>query len=451
MPLTIVGIISLPVVYLIQKRPHLGAYLVVLAICFPIRELITHPRAYLITDFVILLVAVLVLGPRLIKRPLIFDKTAKLIFLFVVANFLGLIITASGGIHREFITVGYIYTRVVQVLILYLIGFYALSAASTVKVLYRMMIGIGILAGTYFLAEYVLVMGLVSATDMEARTLYDAYYNTLDTELNEGSIALGGWIGGPNGRARFALILAAFIVGYGLSLRSLRSRVSPFIAVGILGASVIIQLSRSTMIVLLAVGMVYVLRQPKLKWSGLARITTVLAGLLIFTMSLLSNPGTQSKIEDFNLSANPISKRTDLVVESLQATADTWFIGKGFNRHMSNTGGFEGYPTLERGVGTHNLYLETLLDSGIIGLGFLIAILISVIHMGMALEKSPYTGSAALGTGVYLMMIAAALSFLAGHGMIKNISPLGILWILAGAAARRFYDEKRINRLFVAT
>jgi len=141
----------------------------------------------------------------------------------------------------------------------------------------------------------------------------------------------------------------------------------------------------------------------------------------------------------------------DLTAESLQAAADTWFIGKGFNRQLSNTGGFEDYPTLGQGVGTHNMYLETLLDSGIIGLGFLIAILISVIRVGMALEKSPHPGSAALGTGVYLMMIAAALAYAAGHGMVKTISPLGILWILAGAAARRVYDEKRINRPFVAT
>jgi O-antigen ligase len=209
------------------------------------------------------------------------------------------------------------------------------------------------------------------------------------------------------------------------------------------------------MIVLIVVGMVYVLRQPKLKWSGLARTATMLAGLLVFTISLANNSATQSKIEDFSLSAvassgNPISKRVDLTVESLQAAADTWFIGKGFNRQMSNTGGFEGYPTLQQ-WGTHNLYLETLLDSGIIGLAFLIAILISVIRMGMALEKSPHPGSAGLGTGVYLMMIAAALSYAAGHGMVKAISPLGILWILAGAAARRVYEEKRIKRLFVAT
>jgi O-antigen ligase len=425
----IVALVAFPLVRILLNRPHFAIYVLLLATIAPVKQLFSNPRAYLLPDLVLLGVSLLILVPAVLKRWFHIDLTGRFLLLFVIANGIGLVHTASYGINREFLAVGYTFAQLVGMLVLYLAAFHAVRRYLPLEGVHTALTVIGLLVSPYVLYEYFSLVGRIPASELETRQFYDAYYVTLnEAQLDSGATSLLTWMGGTNGRARYALMLLAFLIAFGTKFRS-RFYVLAFItSTALLGASIIVQFSRGSALTLLVAAGVLVLRQPALRVSGLFRAAVVVGGATAFALGFWANPGAQSKLQTLTGGA---SSRMVLVTEGLGAFSESWFMGKGFERSLSNTGGFGRFPTLARGTGIHNVYIETLLDAGVLGLVTLLATLGSLGFAALRFAKRPGS-ERRLGEGLFLLALVTTMSFFMADAMMKNVAPLGLIWILAG-------------------
>ena len=85
---------------------------------------------------------------------------------------------------------------------------------------------------------------------------------------------------------------------------------------------------------------------------------------------------------------------------------------------------------------THNWYVKVLVETGLIGFAFALALIWQVIALGWRLfRRSPDPLFQGLGLGLLLMMLASVISnFFGDRWTYVEIN--GVLWVLVGAAAR---------------
>ncbi len=87
---------------------------------------------------------------------------------------------------------------------------------------------------------------------------------------------------------------------------------------------------------------------------------------------------------------------------------------------------------------THNWYVKVLVETGIIGFSFALALIWQVLSLGWRLfRRSGDPLFRGLGLGLLLMMLSSAISNLFGDRW-TYIEINGILWILVGAGARAY-------------
>ena len=91
------------------------------------------------------------------------------------------------------------------------------------------------------------------------------------------------------------------------------------------------------------------------------------------------------------------------------------------------------FPTPEHPWGPHNLYLQALADTGVLGLATLLALLLAagLLAATVALRASPETAAAALLALLWLGLLAGIAN---GRGTVAGIPFDALLWLAAGLA-----------------
>lgn len=119
--------------------------------------------------------------------------------------------------ERQLLTITHIYFNIIEGFILYFVSLNLVNKEEQIRVIYAIIIVICLITNAYFIYEYLYIMRYISP-DRLLTAGYQSYYTVL-TEIYRGDTEVGGsvlkaWMGGPNGRAKFSLILFAFTIGY---------------------------------------------------------------------------------------------------------------------------------------------------------------------------------------------------------------------------------------------
>lgn len=413
------------------RHPQIGFYALLIAIIFPFQVFFEHSRAYLICDALVLLILGLSLMRGLLNgESMKIDKGAKIIFVFLIFNFGGVIYVSHYVADDRLYTIFYQLFTIVKGLLLYVIAFNLIKDSAQVKVAATVLALIAIATSCYFIYEHTYVLGHLATDEYRAAD----FYNTLDdiySDDNSGIIK--AWMGGPNGRAKFSLLLFAFILGYMNFKESFAKNFVYWTALAITTVSIVLQMSRSSYGFFLFLVLLYVLKNSRLRHSGFPKI--VIVGLLgvLFFYALSESPYAQDKLQDLSRSDSASNTRMNLASDAILAASSNLFLGNGFYGIQLAPQLFYQYDSFRTGVGTHNTYLEILLDAGMPGLIAFISFLILSFRNSKRLET--LAGEPNLrhfASGAQFLIIAASLNFLTAHGILKNTMLFGLAWLIIG-------------------
>lgn len=416
------------------RAPQIGFYTLMLTLIFPFQIFFTHNRAYLFGDAVMLLIfGLMIVRAILNKQRIGLDKAAKILFLFLIFNFAGVVYVSHYVADDQLVTLFYQFFILIKGLLLYVIAFNLIKEREHVKTIAVLAALIAIATSCYFIYEHVYVTSQLSGHQYRA----DDFYSTLDDVYSDNnSNIIKAWIGGPNGRAKFSLLLAAFILGYMNFKEGFSKNFLNWMALAFCTVSIVFQMSRSSYGFFIIIMILYIMKNTRLKHVGLPRILVVgLLGVLFF-YALSSSPYAMDKLQYLSKSDASANTRLELFSDAILASSSNLFLGNGFYAIRLAPELFYKYNSFRNGAGTHNTYLEILLDSGLAGLAAFIWFLTVVFRNNKQLEKD---GSDVwfryFGSGVQFLLIAAALNFLTSHGILKNTMLFGLAWLLIGAGS----------------
>jgi hypothetical protein len=226
--------------------------------------------------------------------------------------------------------------------------------------------------------------------------------------------------GGSNGRAAFAVQGTLFLIGMFGVLKSWRIR---FLAAGLIAAgiySVVFSYSRGAYVAF-ALGLLY-LAIFRIRWLLIPVIVMMLAGTTILPRTVLQRIDMTYQGGELDASSE---SRLDLWHFALNTTLRDPVFGIGFDS-------FRFYRQGENLQDTHNMYMKALVETGVVGFGCFVALLVSAFTAGHRLSRSKSDDfTRALGTGFAAYMIAVMTVNLFGDRW-TYVDLSAYTWILLG-------------------
>ena len=375
------------------------------------------------------------------------DRVGLFYFIFLGFCLVNLLVGGFFVSERTFLTMFHVYGRLVEGFLIYLLSFNAIKTEHQVGIVSHLSIGVLLLTSGYFIWENLYVMDLIQMGGTSGDGSFQSFYTTqlkvIRGELGmlpgEGSAMMNrlwSWIGGPNGRAAFSLILCSFALGFFNMKKSLFGQ--PFIVCAMLlgGISIILQISISAIGIGGLVVLAYIYKSRGLLLNHQSVCMKITCFIILGVCLILLNPLLLNKISVYLESGGSSAHRANVVGEALDAAAKTGFMGNGFDSVARASEWYEDYGTLGF-LNTHNTYLEILLDAGLPGLIAFVAVLIFTYKNAVWLENNGSgKKSRQFGIACQLMLIGMAMSFLTSHGQLKNVTFFGVFWILMGCCNR---------------
>ncbi len=443
--LLFMSVLALLVLLKFVKKPHTLVYALLFTTLIPFKQLLLHPRAYLFNDLLIVSLFLFMLSSSVFDRRIRIDKTGKILLLFLLSNLVGLIyifLFSDGGVM---FTVGYQYFGLVKGFMLYLIAYTLIMREEQIRVIVNVVIILAFTTSIYFIYEYIYILGKIPFIELAHYSDFEKYYRTLDRIYSEGDgNVLAAWVGGTNGRAKFSMMLAVFLLAM-IDIRrgSLKSLLM-ILALAVIGLSIVIQMSRSTFVCFLIIALIFVLKNFRFRLNNMFRGLITVGIVLLCLFAIASNPLVLSKLNDMVATGGSFHSRSDLLSDAVKASWQNFFLGNGFESLIATPERYSGFSALSRGSNTHNAYVEILLDSGAFGLFAFILLLVQVFKNSRFLEQ--YASNSArqqFGLAMQLMLIAVSLNLFTAHGILKSTSLFGIVWILLGCLNRITFEEMR--------
>jgi len=250
-----------------------------------------------------------------------------------------------------------------------------------------------------------------------AAALFSCYefYNGISYHGLRGSLIIGNRQTDPNIFAASLLLPFSLAVGEFLGSSTLLRRAFMLLTSGVIALSIFITMSRGALFAL-AVMLVIYLRRLRMGWRVFVPMI-ILAAAVMFAPTLL-----WQRLEQSGITGG--AGRTYIWQAGLAAFKDFAVTGAGlsnfpsiYDKYAGNAGAFVG---LHRDP--HNIYLETGVELGIVGLGLLLLAIGSQLRMAKRMQPS------LRGVPANLRAIACQA---AAWGMLAASFFLGMLWFKA--------------------
>lgn len=235
---------------------------------------------------------------------------------------------------------------------------------------------------------------------------------------NELRNSMGGDFGGSNGRAAYAAACTLFLIAFMGTIASVRVRIVAGVLIAAGLYCVLFAYSRGAYAAFV-LGLIY-LACVRLRWLiPVLLLAGLFAGALLPSSVIQRVQMTYTEGELDNSSA----ERLQLWKIALEVAAKDPILGVGFDCfHLYLAG-----RTLQD---THNLYLKALAETGVIGLGCVLALFFSAFAAGHRLcRKSANSFDRALGAGFAAVMISVIVTNIFGDRWTLNDTSANT-WIL---------------------
>jgi putative inorganic carbon (hco3(-)) transporter len=231
---------------------------------------------------------------------------------------------------------------------------------------------------------------------------------------------------GPNGLAAFQAQFSCFALALAAIEQRIAAKLGFYMLAGFTGLCLLYSLSRSGYLAFFA-GCAFV---------GLVKNRKLLAmlALTVTGWGVMAPEAVRMRVSDTYDSRegafdHSSELRLQLWEEALPLFLSDPVLGRGFQTyaHMRNLGGY---------WDTHNLYLKTLVETGLIGLLLLLGLGARIGWTGMRLFGEAQDGlSVSIGLGIATWLVCAGVANLFGDRWMY-FQVQGYFWILAGLAAR---------------
>ena len=446
------GFLLIGFIKVLVEKPEFHAYALFFVVIFPYQYLINFEGSHVLTHLCLFFMFGVLLSSTLLGRKLLWDRVSLFYFFFLVFCLLNLLV---GGLYvneSTWLSMLHVYIRLVEGFIIYFITFNVIRDEKHVQIVRRLSLVLVLLISGYFICENIYVLSQAQLDRFSERTIYQAFYTTrieilrgeLDVEGDIGGANLKrfwGWIGGPNGRAKFILILSSFALGFVCLKKPLLSQPLPVCVVLIGVMCLVLQMSLSAIGILFLVMLTYVYKFQHILFAQRTNLKKLALATILGMGLVFLNPFLLNKISVLFSSGGSGSHRVVLIGEAIDAAAKTGFLGNGFDSVARAKEWYEHYDLLST-YNTHNMYLEILLDSGLPGLLAFLAVLLFTFQNANWLEK--YGDSQRIrqfGIATQFMLIAMVLNFFTSHGQLKNVAFFGMLWILMGCCNKLKLDQ----------
>jgi O-antigen ligase len=249
------------------------------------------------------------------------------------------------------------------------------------------------------------------------------------TQVDQGRLSAGG--GDPNYLA--AGLLPTLVIGAGLfrHVRDPLARLGLFALVALLPVGIFASQSRGALV---AAGATLLAALVIARRHRIHVLAMILALASVSTVWLAANPAAAERIVNFDDGG---AGRSDLWRVGSQMWQDNPVIGVGFASFENNSPRYARRPGAIRLVkviaesphAAHNLYLQTLAETGVIGLLLLLGVVYGCMaSTWSAVRRFAAQGRRALETDARLLLIAQ-IGFLAASFFLSNIADVR-LWVL---------------------
>jgi O-antigen ligase len=240
---------------------------------------------------------------------------------------------------------------------------------------------------------------------------YEFYHGTLFGGMR-GSLILGSSVSDPNIFAAGLLLPFSLAIAEFLGARTLRQKIFMLFGCGLIALSLFLTMSRGAVLAVAVMLLVY-MGKLRLNWRIVMPAAVVVAALL-FGPSLLFQRVEQSE-------ATGGAGRIYVWQTGLAAFKDVGLAGAGLDNFPAIYDRYAGYADRFAGLhrDPHNIYLETGVNLGIVGLAFLLFAVVSQLRMAKRAQPS------AKGVPANLRIVACHA---AAWGMLTASFFLGMLW-----------------------
>ncbi len=237
------------------------------------------------------------------------------------------------------------------------------------------------------------------------------FYNGISYHGLRGSLIIGNRATDPNIFAAGLLLPFSLAVSEFLLASALFRKVSMLLASGIIALAIFITMSRGAFLALAVMLLVY-LRKLRMSWR-------ILVPMFLLTGALVIVPNVLQRVQQSGATGG--AGRIYIWQAGATAFKDFAFVGAGLNnfpviydRYASNADQFVGFHR-----DPHNIYLETGVELGTVGLALLLFAILSQLRMAKRVQPS------LKGIPANLRAIACQA---AAWGMLTTSFFLGMLW-----------------------
>jgi hypothetical protein len=376
-------------------------------------------------------------------RKLIIDDSGKIYFCFIlVCSFYTLIQFNNLEKLQDIFFVTHVFIFTLLNFLIYFIIFNLNLENFNFKNFINLFLIIYICIFIYFVIHSINIHTLGQLHNERINVSIGGFYTIENELIGEGKIKV--YIGGPNGRSWFFLIISSFFVGYFKNEKQFIKALIP-ILMSLLFSY--LSLSRGAVLFSFVLLILYLISFVKLTNLNRLFYFIILFSLtiLIFTYSL-SKSNHLNLVVEKTMSKKGFSKRDELVYESLDLITNDYFLGKGFHFTQMNKDELriEGYRALGN-HNTQNTILSIFIELGIFGVILFLSFWILIYNkISTSINRLKFSIHQSYLSGAKLMILFLFFASLFNHFLEKNfvVTPIYVMLVSMAVNIKYLIDRK---------
>lgn len=379
-------------------------------------------------------------------KKLIIDDSGKIYFCFIlVCSFYTIIQFYNLEKLQDAFFVTHIFIFTLFNFIIYFIIFNLNLEDFNFKIFINLFLIIYIGIFIYFVIYSINIHYLGQLHNEQSNMSIGGFYTVENLLKGQGKIKI--YIGGPNGRSWFFLIISSFFVGYFKNEKKFIIALIP-----ILMSLLFSYLSLSRGGVLFSYILLIVYLSSIFTLTNLNRLKYFVI-LIFLTISIFSY--SLSKSSDLNLVVDKVmnkkkglSNRDKLVFESIDLIVNDYFLGRGFHATHMNKKELrsEGYHALGNN-NTQNTILSIFIELGILGVVLFLSFWILIyIKISKSINRLKLSIHQSYLSGVKFMILFLFFASMFNHFLEKNfvVMPIYIM-LIAMAVNIKSFNYRKLN------
>ena len=410
-----------------------------IAVFFPIGHLTGVKRSYLIISSILLITCLTFLRRMQQGVPVQLDLVGQLGLVFWFVNTVGLLFSVCVITPNEFTTLIHVYMNFSFGIILYILAFNLIVSDKYLHAFVTVLAVTSFFVSLYFAYEYSFVKDAFFSTFAQRWPEWNSnFYQSALLELKERKEGwlFWGWLGGTNGRAVILLMFVSVLLGF-VELKNLSGTekiLLPIIFIAIF--AMYLQASASKLVFLFIVIWWWLYQQKKKNGNKQRSRQVYWVITLIFIVTILSLFFTPLKTKIYYLitGQGSLGIRFGLLAVYLDNIAHHAFLGNGFHTIYLKSG------TVAQ-LHPHNVFIETMSDSGLFGLGVLILMFFFSWLNAEKLVRCSDSSLQNIGLGMQLLIISSILCFGVSNYLLKSTVFQVVFWTFIAGANRLSFES----------